>query len=190
MYNDIDKLKTAPKLREYDKIVHCGHCQRCIKPTQSFMQWECLEFCNNTCYELFMYNEHFKCVSCGKISGPCIGPNVRMIGNRIYYFCCDTCEKTFYDLMKFCRYCRSVISRINHSDGFCQSDCRKRYKRLYECRAEVHAELCHQCRTMKPADICLRVDGVIYTFCCFACYFHLKTSCGIFAGEINRIFSN
>lgn len=152
------------------------------------MQWECLEFCNNTCYELFMYNEHFKCVSCGKISGPCIGSNVHMIGNRIYYFCCDTCEKTFYDLMKFCRYCRSVISRINHSDGFCQSDCRKRYKQLYECRDEVHAEFCHQCRTMKPANICLRVDGVIYAFCCFACYFHLKTSCGIFAGEITRIF--
>lgn len=154
--------------------------------TQSFIQLECLEFCNNYCFERFMYDDNFKCRSCGKF-GQSIGPFVHIVGNRMHYFCNEVCQHTFFDLMKFCRFCRNVINSLNHSDGFCQPDCRIRFNQLYDNRVNVAKKPCCQCQSEKSVNILLRVDGVIHGFCSFACYFHLKTSYGLFPG---RIFSS
>ncbi|XP_055319578.1 zinc finger MYM-type protein 2-like [Sitodiplosis mosellana] len=182
-YDDLEGLITAPEVRECTPIQRCGHCQRIIKRTQSFMQWGYLEFCNNICYERFMYDDRYRCGSCSNDCGSCIGPNVHIIGNRMYCFCSEMCEKTFFGLMKFCRFCRNTITTMNHSDGFCQSTCRTRFKELYENCGEFTEKSCYQCLLTKPVDIFLQVNGVMHTFCSFSCYFHLKTSHGLFPDQ-------
>lgn len=147
------------------------------------MQWENLEFCNNICYESFLYNNISNCNSCGKNCRLNFGPNVQYIGNRMYYFCNDTCEKTFFDLMKCCRFCRNVVTSMKHFDGFCQSVCRIRFKQLYENCNEATNKPCFKCHLKGSANISLCVDDVTYDFCSFSCFFHLKTMCGLFTGN-------
>lgn len=207
-HDDIDGLITAPKLLKSAAAVECSHCRLTIKESQASLQWAYLEFCNSLCYERFMYNDRFRCASCTNNCGPCNGPNAHIVGNRMYYFCSAECERIFFGLMKFCRFCMTVITSMNHSDGFCQSTCRMRFTQLYgqqlygkigyqsfqkdhqsilENGVEPTEKLCCQCLLMKPVDILLRVDDVTLDFCSFSCYFHQKTSCGLFPGK-NMLF--
>ncbi|XP_031622481.1 uncharacterized protein LOC116340241 [Contarinia nasturtii] len=177
IYDDnLERLLTAPKLQEREHITKCIQCQQGIKKTQAFMQWDYLEFCGILCYELYMYDGHYKCASCSVQCGPCIGPYIRIIGNRQYYFCGEKCEKTFFDLMKFCRFCRNIITFINHQDGFCHSKCRQRFQQLYGNDENITEKPCYQCKSKKTVSCSLTVNAAVFQFCSFLCFFHTKMS--------------
>lgn len=181
--DDLDRLLTTKKLQERDSSTKCVHCQRCIKKTQSFMQWEYLEFCRTLCYELYIYDGNYKCASCSIECGPNIGPNICIIGNRQYYFCSDSCEKTFFELMKFCRFCRNIITFMNHLNGFCDAVCRNRFQQIYGNVENITEIPCHQCHLKKTVNCSLVVNKTVYEFCSFSCFFHLKTTNGLQPGK-------
>lgn len=181
--DDLDGLKMAPKLKEPDHSMYCSKCERDIKRERPFFQWEFLTFCDAFCYESCMYSGSYSCSLCAQDCDSNYAIHAHIIGERLGHFCSDACERSFFDLMKFCKFCRDISNSTN-INGFCSLDCQMRYRKLYGSQTDA-TKFCYQCNSQTTCNISLCVDGDAYQFCSFACYFHLKTSNGLMPGMLN-----
>lgn len=130
-----------------------------------------------------MYETVFKCSSCGHMCTGSIGPNVHLINDQLYYFCGKTCETHFFAGTNFCRLCQNVTDLTTHLNGFCQLKCQRKFQQIngHDRRTMIESQ-CYQCRLTKKLDTFLAADDVVFAFCSFSCFFHMKISKAIFPG--------
>lgn len=180
--DDLNWLITAPKLPEPDNTMKCNHCKRKLQPDAPFLQWEFLSFCSAHCYETCMYSGNYECAMCAKDCNSNYVIYAQIIGDQLNHFCSKDCETDFFELMKFCRFCRNLIDSIDVGD-FCGSNCQNKFNRMnIASKEDTIKRICHQCRSQTIANISLTINESVHHYCSFACFFYEKTFCGIFPG--------
>lgn len=183
--DNLDGLITAPKLPEPDCTLECNHCKRKLQPNAPFLQWEFLAFCSAYCYEMCMYSGNYECAMCAKDCNSHYVIYAQIIGDQLNHFCSKDCENDFFELMKFCRFCRSLIA-INAGD-FCGLDCRNKFNQInIGTKENTVKRTCHQCRSQTIANISLTIDEIVHHYCSFACFFYEKMFCGIVSGTFKE----
>lgn len=182
---DLERLRTAPKLQAvFNYASKCSRCQSNFELSQSIIQWAFLEFCNINCFETFVFSNYNQCNLCARAYDSYF-VRCLQIGNQLYYFCSVSCEKTFIDLMTFCKFCRNLISS-NKINGFCSDDCQHRFDRLYITQP-LKKKPCHQCHLSKVVTIALLSADTIHEFCSFSCYFDEKITNGLHPGALTKL---
>lgn len=187
--DNLERLRAAPKLQVHNYASKCSRCQCQFKLSQSVIQWAFLEFCNTSCFESFVFSNYNQCYLCAQSYDAYLVTCLH-IGNQLYYFCSDSCEKTswktFAELMIFCKFCRNLISSLsNKINGFCSADCQHRFDRLYSVQSTTKKP-CHQCHSSKVVTITLLSGDTIYEFCSFSCYFYEKITSGLYPGALTK----
>lgn len=163
----------------------CNQCACNIKPELPYFQWEYLTFCQADCYETRMYSSQKKCAFCTEDCTLHYAVYVRIVGDQLNHFCSETCERSFFREMQFCKFCGNLVTTMNVND-FCCLICQHRYDEIYVNRKEAYNSSCYQCHSLTVPNISLLIDESVCHFCSFACYFSTKTICGIFPGGFGQ----
>lgn len=155
---------------------------------EPILRWQTKNFCSQNCLFDRMLDLHDHGLVCAKCAAPSridiLGDMTSRIGNETYYFCGAECKTEFVRDLHLCEFCLIRMDDVADLDKrFCSEDCASDYDRLYAVEKVPITGECTDCEKETSLPIQLLYDGRVYGFCSFRCFFFLKFSCGIYAGN-------
>lgn len=170
----------------------CEACDSFITNSKPFLRWHTMEFCDIDCFTTFIdANNGYSCWSCDSIIRPIqLGVHCERIENELRLFCSAECRKTYLAKNKMCNHCGKVLelptTLAEGAERFCSIDCDRKFRRMYsQDRDERAVEKCTDCYRMKNVLVNFLYDGQLYPYCSYVCFFFLKFTCGIYAGNLS-----
>lgn len=166
----------------------CSECVRQIKANEPVLRWQTMNFCSQNClfdHMLEMHDNGLKCAKCGASSRiDILGDVMCRIGKEMLFFCGGDCKAEFVRDLHLCEFCLERMANDADEDKrFCSERCVADYEKLYAVEKVPITGECTDCETYTTLPIQLLYEGKIYGFCSFRCFFFLKFSCGIYAGN-------
>lgn len=168
---------------------NCQACQGAIINSTIFLRWYTMEFCDAQCFGTFIDSKiGCLCWSCTSIIGQnhlCV--HVERIENELRLFCSEECMTTYCAANKMCDHCGKLFDSPRSNAGaakrFCSVACDRKFRRLNTQEVDRTVKPCTDCRLPKRVLVNFVHDNQMYPYCSFTCFFLLKFSCGIFAGN-------
>lgn len=172
----------------------CTECVRQIMAGESVLRWQTMNFCSKNClfdHMLEMQDNGLKCAKCRAPSRiDILGDLVCRIGKDTLFFCSGHCKAEFVRDLHLCEFCLERMANDDDVDKrFCSERCAADFEKLYAVEKIPITGECTDCEAITSLPIQLMYAGKVYGFCSFRCFFFLKYSCGIYAGNHRIIVS-
>nr|XP_022915643.1 zinc finger MYM-type protein 3-like [Onthophagus taurus] len=140
---------------EEDNFRSCGECGTRLTSVETFISWECLEFCEMKCLRSYQKKIGSFCASCkNQVSDVYLGKYCVRFGFDVRQFCCGTCLTEYKKGLKSCLFCRDQMEipetteeEATKSKGsdFCSKTCRDNYINLKEgIKEDGPCSVCHK----------------------------------------------
>lgn len=154
-----------------------------------------MEMCDLACFTTFVEsNIGCVCWSCDSIVGItdlCV--HTERIENVLRLFCSEQCKTEYLVANQMCGYCNKVLGTPNTcADGmkrFCSIECDRKFRRMYSQDVEQVMKVCTDCHQSKAVKVNVVYNNKQFPYCSWACFFFLKFTCGIYAGELTLMKS-
>lgn len=181
------------KQEEIDQALNERHemmrfkCLRCcgqIYPGMPFARWQTMEFCTEKCLKDFLLAECSMCDECtASIAVDMLADNSRRIGTELKHFCSSLCAEKCATNTSLCTFCFRIRAVDENKANPCSAHCEKLSKIIDSGEKALAEGECTDCETFHRYETELIYRGEIFGFCSFKCFFFLKFTCGIYAGN-------
>lgn len=179
--------------REASFIRRCAQCFSVVLLNDRSLNWETMDFCNETCLGSYQNVIGAACTSCqNAVTMASLGKYCVRFGYEIRQFCRSACLDAFKKGLKVCSYCQKDISK--NTDGFlasvagqfkdfCTSNCMKKYDELCNPKKRITAGICSVCNNVDQIRVEIFVDGRDHSFCSSPCFSAFKFVNNIESGK-------
>lgn len=167
----------------------CNGCSSTIGMAKPFFRWNMMEFCSTLCIDyVIKANVGRRCWTCEcSISISSLFVHTEYVENELRLFCSSECMTNYLDAVQMCEHCQKVMKPTaeggENTPIFCSKQCENRLERMFANASDCEEKFCTDCDVLKPVKFNMVYNGKSYPFCSFACFFFVKFSCGIYAGE-------
>lgn len=143
-----------------------------------------MEFCSEKCLRDFLLAECSKCAECAaSIAVDVLADCSRRIGAELKHFCSSLCAEKCETNASLCEFCFGVRAVDGNKAIPCSERCEKLSKIITSGEKALAEGKCTDCETFHRYETELIYRGEIFGFCSFKCFFFLKFTCGIYAGN-------
>lgn len=173
-----DEQRIATLDREASFSRRCAQCYSDIMLLESNLQWETLDFCNESCLGQYQQAIGAACQSCqNAVSIASMGKYCVRFGFELRQFCRSACLDSFKKGLKVCCYCQLDIAKndeflapINGQfKDFCSKKCMKSYEQIFNNKKHI-IRTCAVCNNQKIVRVEVVVDSNVHYFCSNPCF--------------------
>lgn len=173
-----DQQRMATMDREASFSRRCAQCYSDIMLLESNLQWETMDFCNESCLGQYQQAVGAACQSCqNAVSVASMGKYCVRFGFELRQFCRSACLDAFKKGLKVCSYCQMDIKKndeflapINGQfKDFCSKTCMKHYEQIFNHKKHIVRQ-CAVCNNQKNVRVEINIDGGTHYFCSNPCY--------------------
>lgn len=173
-----DEQRVATLDREASFSRRCTQCYSDILLIESNLQWEAMDFCNESCLGQYQQAVGAACQTCqNAVSVASMGKYCVRFGFELRQFCRSACLDSFKKGLKVCSYCQLDIAKndeflapVNGQfKDFCTKKCMKLYEQVFNNKKNV-VKTCAVCNNAKPVRVEVVVDSNVHYFCSNPCY--------------------
>lgn len=177
-----DESRIANLDREASFSRRCAQCYSDLLVDERNLQWETLEFCNESCLRQYQSIIGAACQTCqNAVSVASMGKYCVRFGFELRQFCRSACLDTFKRGLKVCSYCQLDISKneeflapINGQfKDFCTRKCMRSYEQIFNNKKHT-MKTCGVCNNLKIARVEVIIDSNEHFFCSNPCYSAFK----------------
>lgn len=176
-----EEQRIASEEREATFSRRCAQCYTDIIMLNN-LQWETMDFCNETCLGQYQSTIGAACQSCqNAVSVASMGKYCVRFGFELRQFCRSACLDTYKKGLKVCSYCQLDIAKndeflapINGQfKDFCSKKCMKQYEQTVNTK-KTAMKTCAVCNNVKVVRVEVVVDSNVHYFCSNPCYSAFK----------------
>lgn len=169
----------------------CFNCTQAINRQHSYVLWQTMDFCNESCWRKFLDNKCSQCVHClNSIDKKILGDFSLRYGNHLQHFCSKLCRQEFTRDAHLCHYCyRDISKEVDLLQNFCNEKCKMNFERIENGKnnnKESMKQQCSECDCIHDSNIEFVYKDQTFFYCSFNCFRKLKFHFGIYAGECHR----
>lgn len=188
------RLATLDREQSFNR--RCAQCYTDIFVDSRFLQWETMDFCNESCLGQYQTVVGAACQSCqSAVSLASMGKYCVRFGFELRQFCRSACLDTFKKGLKVCSYCQKDVSKneeflapINGQfKDFCSRKCMKCYEQIFNSK-KPPVKMCAVCNNSKPVRVEVIIDRDVVNFCSNPCFSAFKFVNNINPGEFSFCF--
>lgn len=187
-----EEAKLAAIDRENSFIRRCTHCFSEIVPGPQTLQWETMDFCNETCLGPYQTTIGAACTTCQNAVGiTSLGKYCVRFGFEVRQFCRSACLDVYKKGLKVCSHCQRDISKNEgflapiggQFKDFCAKRCMQLYEQICYPKKKAQSALCAVCNNMNPAKMEVIIDCNSHSFCSKPCFSAFKFVNNIIPGK-------
>lgn len=176
-----DEQRIASLEREATFSRRCAQCYSDILANSS-LQWETMDFCNESCLGQYQQAIGAACQSCqNAVSVASMGKYCVRFGFELRQFCRSACLDSYKKGLKVCSYCQLDIAKndeflapINGQfKDFCSKKCMRQYEQIFTTKKNT-TKTCAVCNNAKIVRVEVVVDSSVHFFCSNPCYSAFK----------------
>lgn len=173
-----DQQRIAALDREASFSRRCAQCYSDIMLLESNLQWETMDFCNESCLGQYQQAVGAACQTCqNAVSVASMGKYCVRFGFELRQFCRSACLDAFKKGLKVCSYCQIDIKKndeflapINGQfKDFCSKKCMKCYEQIFNHKKHV-VKQCAVCNNQKNVRVEIIIDAGTHYFCSNPCF--------------------
>lgn len=173
-----EEQRMATLDREASFSRRCAQCYSDIMLLETNLQWETMDFCNESCLGQYQQAVGAACQSCqNAVSVASMGKYCVRFGFELRQFCRSTCLDSFKKGLKVCSYCQLDIAKndeylapVNGQfKDFCSKKCMKSYEQIFNNKKNIVAT-CAVCNNSKIVRVEVVVDSNVHYFCSNPCF--------------------
>lgn len=173
-----DEQRLATLDREASFGRRCAQCYSDVLLHEPNLQWETMDFCNESCLGQFQQAIGAACQSCqNAVSVASMGKYCVRFGFELRQFCRSACLDTFKKGLKVCSYCQLDIAKndeflapINGQfKDFCSRKCMRSYDQIFNHKKNT-VKTCAVCNNPKIVRVEVIVDDNVHHFCSNPCF--------------------
>lgn len=173
-----DQQRMATLDREASFSRRCAQCYSDIMLLESNLQWETMDFCNESCLGQYQQAVGAACQTCqNAVSVASMGKYCVRFGFELRQFCRSACLDAFKKGLKVCSYCQMDIKKndeflapINGQfKDFCSKKCMKQYEQIFNHKKHV-VKQCAVCNNQKNVRVEIIIDAGTHYFCSNPCF--------------------
>lgn len=173
-----DEQRLATLDREASFSRRCAQCYSDVLLNEPNLQWETMDFCNESCLGQYQQAIGAACQSCqNAVSVASMGKYCVRFGFELRQFCRSACLDTFKKGLKVCSYCQLDIAKndeflapINGQfKDFCSRKCMRCYEQIFNSKKHT-IRTCAVCNNAKMVRVEVIVDDNVHHFCSNPCF--------------------
>lgn len=178
-----DQARAAAIDRERSFLRRCISCTKELLLDEHCLQWETMEFCNESCLRTYQMRIGSSCALCqGVVQMQSLGKYCVRFGFELRQFCQSSCLDTFKKGLKVCSYCQRDISKheellapiAGQFKGFCSRMCMRTYEGICTSKRQLLTKTCAVCTIQKPLKVEVFIDRKNHYFCSNPCFSAFK----------------
>lgn len=191
-----DQQRIATLDREASFSRRCAQCYSDIMLLESNLQWETMDFCNESCLGQYQQAVGAACQSCqNAVSIASMGKYCVRFGFELRQFCRSACLDSFKKGLKVCAYCQLDIAKndeflapINGQfKDFCSKKCMRFYEHIFNNKKQT--KICAVCNNQKIVRVEIIVDSNVHYFCSNPCFSAFSFVNNVSPGKSQFFFS-
>lgn len=193
-----DESRLASLDREASFSRRCAQCYTDVMLNENTLQWETMDFCNESCLRQYQSAIGAACHTCqNAVSVASMGKYCVRFGFELRQFCRSACLDTFKRGLKVCSHCQIDISKnkeflasVNGQfKGFCSRDCMRSYELIFNTK-KIGSRMCAVCNNTKLARAEVVIDQYSHFFCSNPCLSAFKFVNNINPGAYCGIYTS
>lgn len=190
-----EAARVATLDREQSFLRRCAQCYTDIFVEGRYLQWEAMDFCNESCLGQYQTVIGAACQSCqSAVSLASMGKYCVRFGFELRQFCRSACLDVFKKGLKVCSYCQKDVEKsdeflapINGQfKDFCSRKCMRCYEQIFNAK-KAPIKPCAVCNNSKPVKVEVSIDDNIVNFCSNPCFSAFKFVNNITPGKNLKI---
>lgn len=177
-----DESRLAQVERDQSFCRRCAQCYSEIALDDKNLQWEAMDYCNESCLRQYQSVIGAACHTCqNAVSVPSMGKYCVRFGFELRQFCRSACLDTFKRGLKVCAHCQQdissnseVLARINGQfKDFCSRSCMRSYELIFNPK-KMSTKMCAVCNNTKQARVEMMIESYSHFFCSNPCFSAFK----------------
>lgn len=177
--------------REASFIRRCAQCFSDIFLDERNLQWETMDFCNESCLGLYQSTIGAACTTCqSAVSMTSMGKYCVRFGFELRQFCRSNCLDVFKKGLKVCSHCQKDINKNEEFlapfngkfKDFCTRKCMRMYEQICGTRKSI-TKMCGVCNNSKVVKVEVIIDSTSHYFCSNPCFSAFKFVNNIVPGK-------
>lgn len=169
--------------RERSFLRHCTNCAKELRLDEHCLQWETMEFCNESCLRSHQMRIGSSCALCqGAVPMQSLGKYCVRFGFELRQFCQSSCLDSYKKGLKVCSYCQRDITKneellapiAGQFKGFCSRLCMRTYEGICTTKKQLLTKVCAVCTNQKPLKVEVYIDRKNHYFCSNPCFSAFK----------------
>lgn len=180
--------------RDASFLRHCSQCNLLIAVNEKNLQWETMDFCNETCLGQYQHTIGAACTTCqGPVQMTSLGKYCVRFGYEIRQFCRSACLDQFKKGLKVCSFCQKDISKDENGflasiggqfKDFCRASCMKKYDEMCNPKKKIATGICAVCMNVDQVRVEVTVNDQYHSFCSNPCFSAFQFVNNINAGKL------
>lgn len=189
-----EEIKMAQIDREASFIRRCAQCFSEINISPQSLQWETMDFCNESCLGQYQTSIGAACTSCQNAVGvSSLGKYCVRFGFEVRQFCRSGCLDVYKKGLKVCSHCQNDVSKnggflapINGQfKDFCGKRCMQQYEQICFPKKKPPSALCAVCNNVNPVKMEVIINSTTHSFCSKPCFSAFQFVNNIFPGKFD-----
>lgn len=173
-----DQQRMATLDREASFCRRCAQCYTDIMSLPTSLQWETMDFCNESCLGQYQQAIGAACQSCqNAVSVASMGKYCVRFGFELRQFCRSACLDAFKKGLKVCSYCQLDIAKNDEFlapinglfKDFCSKTCMRSYERIFTNKKHM-VKPCAVCNNQKIVRVEVNIEENVHYFCSNPCF--------------------
>lgn len=187
-----EEARLASLDREASFIRRCSQCFTEIFLDGRSLQWETMDFCNESCLGSYQTSIGAACTSCqAAVPMTSLGKYCVRFGFELRQFCRSSCLDVYKKGLKVCSHCQKDISKNEEFlapiggqfKDFCSRKCMRLYEQICTTKKQNTAKICAVCNNSKPFKVEVVIDSNVHHFCSNPCFSAFKFVNNIVPGK-------
>lgn len=183
--------------REASFVRRCAQCYSEIIPNPRNLQWETMDFCNESCLGQYQSMIGSTCATCHNVVNlASLGKYCVRFGFEVRQFCQSNCLDVYKKGLKVCSHCQRDISKNEgflapvggQFKDFCSQPCMRSYEHICLPKKKSVSKVCAVCNNLKPIKVDVLIDDDVHHFCSNPCFSAFKFVNNITPGNKARIY--
>lgn len=178
-----EEARLAEADREASFCRRCAHCYTDILLNDSSLQWEAMDFCNESCLGQYQTGIGAACQHCqNAVSVMSMGKYCVRFGFELRQFCRSACLDAYKKGLKVCTYCQKdiaknkakILATINGQyKDFCSKLCMRSYDQIFSTKRKP-LKICNVCNNSRQVRVEVVIGQNTHNFCSNPCYSAFK----------------
>lgn len=181
--------------RDASFVRQCAQCHLLVVVNEKTLQWETMDFCNETCLGQYQHIIGAACTTCqGAVQMTSLGKYCVRFGYEIRQFCRSACLDQFKKGLKVCSFCQKDISKDENGflasiggqfKDFCRASCMKKYDEMCNPKKKCCTRICAVCMNVDQVRVEVMVNDQTHSFCSNPCFSAFQFVNNINSGMFN-----
>lgn len=180
--------------RDASFVRQCAQCSSLVTINDKSLQWETMDFCNETCLGQYQRIIGASCTTCqGVVQMTSLGKYCVRFGYEVRQFCRSACLDQYKKGLKVCSFCQKDISADTNGflasiggqfKDFCVASCMKKYDDMCNPKKKSVTGICAVCMNVDQISVEVTVNEHNHSFCSNPCFSAFQFVNNINAGKL------